>query len=330
MNLASVCIFCICYCVGVVYSAITNNTQDFQEQNCLENPNGLLTELCGQQSTQDEQGIESSQLEDGFILSKTQKDFLYGRQNDDENEAGQERVVINNKYSDVFELWPTGEKIPYEIDASIDDKKKKAISEAIAEIEKFTCVRFRMREKKKDDYFLKFFKGNGCWSFIGLRKDKEKVGQKVSIGDGCEKKGEVIHQIMHAFGFLNEHTREDRDIYVEINWENILPDKKKYFRISKEFVQNFLGSDYDYNSIMHYSRNKYSKNGKDTMSIFGCSIKAKNILKIIGQRDGLSAGDRFQINKLFKCSVSTKRQSIVNDTLEEASKDSGETIYTCN
>ena len=107
-------------------------------------------------------------------------------------------------------------------------------------------------------------------------------------------------------------------------------DKKKYFRISKEFVQNFLGSDYDYNSIMHYSRNKYSKNGKDTMSIFGCSIKAKKILKIIGQRDGLSAGDRFQINKLFKCPVSTKRQSIVDDTLEEVSKDSGETIYTCN
>ena len=39
--------------------------------------------------------------------------------------------------------------------------KKKAVSEAIAEIEKFTCVRFRTREKKKDDYFLKFFKGNG-------------------------------------------------------------------------------------------------------------------------------------------------------------------------
>ena len=68
-------------------------------------------------------GIESSQLEDGFVLSKTQKDFLYGRQDDNENEAGQERVVINNKDSDVFELWPTGEKIPYEIDESIDDSK---------------------------------------------------------------------------------------------------------------------------------------------------------------------------------------------------------------
>ena len=58
-----------------------------------------------------------------------------------------------------------------------------------------------------------------------MRRDKANDGQKISIGEGCESKGEVIHQIMHAFGFLNEHTREDRDIYVEINWENIIPGK---------------------------------------------------------------------------------------------------------
>ena len=59
MNFAFVYICSICYCIGVLYSANTNNTQDFQEQNCLENPNGLLTELCGQPSTEDEQGLLS-------------------------------------------------------------------------------------------------------------------------------------------------------------------------------------------------------------------------------------------------------------------------------
>ena len=67
-----------------------------------------------------------------------------------------------------------------------------------------------------------------CWSCIGMRRDKANKGQTISLNDECEKKGEVLRLIMHAFGFLNEYTREDRDIYVEINWENIKPGGKSY------------------------------------------------------------------------------------------------------
>ena len=110
-------------------------------------------------------------------------------------------------------------------------------------------------------------------------------------------------------------------------------DKKKYFKINKQFVQNLLTDKYDYSSIMHYSRNKYSKNGKDTISIFGCSIKAKKILKIIGQRKGLSAGDKLQINKLFKCPTVSQRESIVDDTFKKNEVPNPETYleeFNCN
>lgn len=50
---------------------------------------------------------------------------------------------------------------------------------------------------------------------------------------------------------------------------------------------------------MHYSQNAFSKNGLPTIL-----VKQEGFQKIIGQRDGLSAIDADQANKLYKqCGV---------------------------
>lgn len=90
---------------------------------------------------------------------------------------------------------------------------------AIKDYEKYTCLRLKPRTNEKD--YVKIVSDNtGCWSNIGRIGGEQTINLQIP---GCvTKKGTVIHEIMHAAGFWHEHTRDDRDNYVTINFENIL------------------------------------------------------------------------------------------------------------
>ncbi len=53
--------------------------------------------------------------------------------------------------------------------------------------------------------------------------------QGVNLGRNCIRNGTIAHEIGHLIGFWHEHTRPDRDRYVEILRRNVLNGEMIYF-----------------------------------------------------------------------------------------------------
>ena len=87
--------------------------------------------------------------------------------------------------------------------------------------------------------------------------------QPVSIGYSCTFSA-VLHEIGHVLGFYHEQSRPDRDKYVTIHHQNIIPGAESNFR--KVTDVNSLGVTYDFNSIMHYYARDFAKPGTITIS----------------------------------------------------------------
>ncbi|CAH3188184.1 unnamed protein product, partial [Porites lobata] len=134
-----------------------------------------------------------------------------------------------------------------------------------------------------------------CLSKVG-KHYAQSIPQEISLADGCNNVPTIVHEMMHAIGFFYEQSRSDRDEYVKIYWENILPKYKDQFdKYSWRTLDN-LGVSYDYQSVMYYDRMAFTKNGKPTIVAIG-----NENMEFGAPNNLLSTRDAVEINALYNC-----------------------------
>ncbi|KAE8605304.1 hypothetical protein XENTR_v10015058 [Xenopus tropicalis] len=184
--------------------------------------------------------------------------------------------------------------IPYILADNLDLNAKSVILKAFEMFRLKSCVDFKPYEGEPT--YIHFQKFGGCWSMVGDLK----VGQNLSIGERCDYKAIVEHEILHALGFYHEQSRSDRDDYVKIWWEEITSGMEHNFNKYEDNYITDLNTPYDYESVMHYGPLSFNKN-PDVPTI---TAKIEAFNDIIGQRLDFSEIDLERLNRMYNCTAS--------------------------
>lgn len=201
-------------------------------------------------------------------------------------EGRKRSAAVHRKLRWEFDIDLQGVIIPYTIDDNF--LHRSLLEEAMQQYHVRTCIRFRPRDGEKGYVHFNSDK-NTCSSNVG----RVGIKQNVTIGANCNVIGTVLHEMEHVLAVIHEHSRPDRDDYVDVKWENIKKKDESNFKKYKTSQVRWKDVPYNFNSVMHYRNDAFTNNGKVTLEAVG------NPDMNFGQRHQWSKGDVLTINKLY-------------------------------
>ncbi len=170
-------------------------------------------------------------------------------------------------------VWPN-KTVYYAWGSGLPQSAKTKFTDAAAHWKLKTGINFVLRTNQTA--YIRVIQGSGCYSYIGRQGN----AQDLSIGSGCST-GNTIHEIGHAIGMYHEHTRADRDTYVNVFTQNVQSGAGNNFVKCTSCTAN---GTLDFGSIMMYSSFAFSSNGQAT-------ITKKDGSTFTTQRTALSTND---------------------------------------
>ncbi|XP_013114014.2 zinc metalloproteinase nas-13-like [Stomoxys calcitrans] len=193
--------------------------------------------------------------------------------------------------------WPKG-IVRYKIGKEFDKLQVKAIKRAMCAIEAVSCVRFQQVEKNIKSYINIISEKEGCSPRVGYSGRVQNLNLSKNK-TACFVPVIIMHELLHGLGFYHQHLTPDRDSYIKINWENIMPSKKVFFEKLANTKSTDFGIGYDLQSLMHYAIKGFSVNGLDT-------IEPLDKNATVGQHIGMSLKDIQKLNAMYNCATFEK------------------------
>lgn len=168
--------------------------------------------------------------------------------------------------------------------------------------EKNTPVRYVDYEDECNQSFfpdyVEIWRGVGdSWSWVGKMGGRQ--GLKVAV---FEADSSGPHELGHALGLYHEQSRSDRDDYVIIHENKIKDGAGRNFKKHDEWWVTDHGA-YNYESIMHYSKNAFAS------PVCATTIETKDKTKknVIGRRGQPNEGDLAAVNAMYAKQASPEK-----------------------
>ncbi|XP_055330760.1 meprin A subunit beta-like [Paramacrobiotus metropolitanus] len=194
-----------------------------------------------------------------------------------------------------YNYWNhSGNCVPYEMHSAFDPEMRQQIEIALTAIEQAThgCIGFKQREHQEE--YITFIRSRAalCTAELGRTPSKP---TKVILGKGCMGNGTVMHEVIHALGFYHEHSRPDRNFYVDVFLHNAQKgtDERNFDILQDMPVFNLP---YDYESIMHYAPTDFAFNAQQRVIVPKIHAPLN-----IGHRQQLSMLDVLRLKIAYGC-----------------------------
>lgn len=199
-------------------------------------------------------------------------------------------IHAGNAEPSEIKFWES-RRIPYLISPELPSPER--VQAALDILAQQTPVRF---VRRSPEYFREGGDGiifeptaENCVSYLG------RIGglQPIRLSATCATR-EILHEVLHSLGFVHEHTRTDRDAYVDILWDNI--DERFHAQFEKapevwmEPVRSFT---FDYRSVMLYPPTLFARS-KDAPA-----LRSRTEQRIRPNRERLSEGDQEKVRFIY-------------------------------
>jgi hypothetical protein len=106
---------------------------------------------------------------------------------------------------------------------SAEDEKGK-VKAGMKGIQEETCVKFVPHTSEADYLEIRKDPDLGCGAMVGLRPGQDfPMAVNYRVPECLQTTGVIQHELLHVLGLFHEQSRPDRDEYVTVLWENIIP-----------------------------------------------------------------------------------------------------------